>query len=51
MLVAAPDRQVERGGVPGAGLAGLALGQERLAETVERLGLTREIAGLAVEGQ
>ena len=35
----------------GAGLAGLARGEERFAKTVERLGLARAIAGLAVEGQ
>jgi hypothetical protein len=49
--VTALDRQSKRGGVPGAGLADLALGEERFAETVERLGLTRAIASLAVEGQ
>lgn len=51
MLVAALDRQGQRGGVPGAGLAGLARGEERFAEAVERLGLTRPIAVLAVQGQ
>jgi hypothetical protein len=51
VLVTALDRQGQRGGVPGAGLAGLARGEGRFAETVERLGLTRAIAGLAVEDQ
>jgi hypothetical protein len=51
VLVTALDRQGQRGGVPSAGLVDLARGEERFAKTVERLGLTRAIAGLAVEGQ
>ena len=51
VLVTALDRQGQRGGVPGAGLADLARREERFAKTVERLGLTRAIAGLNVEGQ
>ena len=50
-LVTALDRQGERGGVPSTGLSGLARGEESFAEAVERLGLTRAIAGLAVEFQ
>jgi hypothetical protein len=49
--VTALDRQRQRGGVLGAGLAGLARGQECFAETVERFGLARGIASLAVQGQ
>ena len=51
VLVTALDRQSERGGVPGTGLAGLARGEERFAKAIECLGLTRAIAGLAMEGQ
>ena len=51
VLVTALDRQGQRGGVPAVGLTGLARGEERFAKAVERLGLTRGIAGLAVKGQ
>ena len=51
VLVTALDRQGQRGGVPSAGLVDLARGEERFAEAIERLGLTRAIAGLAVQGQ
>ena len=50
-LVTTLDRQSQSRGVPGVGLVGLARGEERFAKTVERLGLTRAIAGLAVQGQ
>ena len=51
VLVTALDRQGQGGGMPGTGLAGLARGEERFAKTVECFGLTRAIAGLAMEGQ
>ena len=51
VFVTALDSQGQRGGVPGAGLADLACGQERLTKTVECFGLTRAIVGLAMEGQ
>src|SRR5690348_9467313 len=51
VLVTDLERQGQRGGVPGTGLAGLARGEERLAETVERLSLAGAVAGLAVEAQ
>jgi hypothetical protein len=51
VLVTALDRQGQRSGVLDAGLAGLARGAERFAQTVERLGLARAVAGLAVQGQ
>ena len=51
VLVTALDRQGQRGGVLGPGLAGLARSEEGFAEAVERLGLARAIAGLAVQGQ
>jgi hypothetical protein len=50
-LVSALGRQGQGGRIPGGGLAGLARGEERFAKTVERLGLTRAIAGLAVQCQ
>lgn len=50
-LVTALDGQGQRGGVLGAGLAGLARGEECLTKTIERLSLARAIAGLAVQGQ
>src|ERR1700733_12743692 len=50
-LVTTLDRQSQRSGVPGVGLAGLVRGEERFTKTVERLGLTRAVAGLAVQGQ
>jgi hypothetical protein len=50
-LVTALDRQGQRGGVLGTGLADLARSEERFTKTVECLRLTRVIAGLAVEGQ
>lgn len=45
------DRQGQRGGMPGSGLADLTSGKERASEAVERLGLTRAIACLTVEGK
>ena len=51
VLVTALNRQGQRGGMPGAGLADLARGEERFAQAVERLSLPGAIAGLAVQGQ
>jgi hypothetical protein len=45
VLVTALDRQGQCGRVPGAGLVGLAGSEGRFVQTVECLGLAREIAG------
>jgi hypothetical protein len=45
------DGKGQRVGVLDAGLVGVAGGEQRFAEAIARLGLSRRIAGLAVQGQ
>lgn len=51
VLVADAAGYVARGSVVGAGAAGLAGGEKRLAEAVQRVGFTGPVADLLVQGQ
>jgi hypothetical protein len=51
VFVAEVAAQGERGGVLCTGVAGLAGGQKKLTQAVERLGLPRSVAGFAKQGQ